>query len=152
MEVQVNRGELVQGVEYYFSDVKRARGIFVGRENNMIYFTPTVKGMYSTVGESYSQDHPDYSEQWKDMVYFTDDNDLGGFEQVETDKMGQVKNGSKVRVVDNLGGSNNEIGDEGIVRDYCGDTGSEGGFRVSVQDRRQTGNWHSIEEVEVIHY
>jgi hypothetical protein len=64
----------------------------------------------------------------------------------------QVRNGSKVKIISSPHGSNNKIGDEGIVKDYYGDSGSEGGFRVSVEGRKQVGNWHSIDEVEILKY
>ena len=82
MEVEVKRSELVIGVEYYFSGMRNTKGIFAGRENGYIYFTPIVKGLYTTVEESIDKDDPDYNEEWKDKVYFTDDNELDGFEQV----------------------------------------------------------------------
>jgi hypothetical protein len=41
-----------------------------------------VKGLYTTVEESIDKDDPDYNEEWKDCVYFTDTDELEGFEQV----------------------------------------------------------------------
>ena len=79
---RIERSQLVVGQEYYFSSTRNTKGIYQGRENGMIYFTPIVKGAYSTIQDSYQVDHPEYSEIWKDCVYFCDDNELDGFEPV----------------------------------------------------------------------
>lgn len=61
--------------------------------------------------------------------------------------MGRVRNGSKVRIV-NEGSSNNKKGDIGIVTMYNDDDD----FRVQVEGRTPFSNWHGIEEVEVLEY
>lgn len=69
---------------YYFGAWKTTQGIFAGRSNGLIYFTPTVKGEYTTVEESMEKNDPQYSEEWKDKIYFTDSDEYDGFEEVET--------------------------------------------------------------------
>ena len=66
--------------------------------------------------------------------------------------IGEVRNGSEVEIISNPDGSNNKIGDIGIVSDYCGDSGADGGFRVVVEGRPAYGNWHSIDEVKILKY
>ncbi len=83
MQQQTKRDELVVGVEYYFSSWQTTKGIFAGRQNGYIYFTPTVKGSYSTIADSIDKDDPEYSVEWKDCVYFIDDNEWDGFIEVE---------------------------------------------------------------------
>jgi hypothetical protein len=61
----------------------------------------------------------------------------------------QVRNGSLVKLIDNSkSSSDNRVGDEGIVEDYCEDDS----FRVVVNGRPRYGNWQSIKEVVVLEY
>ena len=58
----------------------------------------------------------------------------------------KIKNGDTVRIITKNGSSNNEFGDIGTVENV--EVG--GSFRVSVKGRRQFGNYHIEEEVELI--
>lgn len=69
---RIERSKLVVGQEYYFSDKKVGRGIFVGRDLNSVYFTPRVLDGYATVGEG----------KWKGTVDFLGRDNLRGFEEV----------------------------------------------------------------------
>lgn len=73
MKKITKRSELVIGKEYYFSGIRRGRGVFAGRSEKGIYFTPTVRDGYS-----FSND-----KGWEHTVSFLPYDNLAGFEEVK---------------------------------------------------------------------
>lgn len=69
---RIDRSKLVIGIEYYFSDKHVGKGVFVGRDQYSVYFTPTVLDGYITVGEG----------KWKGTVDFMARDMLRGFVEV----------------------------------------------------------------------
>lgn len=82
MSRTVRRSKLELGKEYYFNLLRDSKGIFAGRSKGLIFFTPTEKGMYETMSALFDVHDPQYCEEFKDCIVFTDDNDLGGFQEV----------------------------------------------------------------------
>ncbi len=61
----------------------------------------------------------------------------------------KFKVGDRVRIINNINESNNQIGDEGIITDVIF-IGDQRGYRVEVEDGKTWGNWSSQEEIELI--
>jgi len=61
----------------------------------------------------------------------------------------KFKVGDKVRIIKIENGSNNQIGDEGIIVEITF-AGDQRGYRVEVEDGKTWGNWSSQEEIELI--
>ena len=71
--MRVSRSQLVEGQSYYMDGSKKAIGVFVGKDEDTIYFDCGDDDQY----------HPRVSEPFKGKVPLWNDDSLLGFEQVE---------------------------------------------------------------------
>lgn len=62
----------------------------------------------------------------------------------------KLKNGSKVRITKNSF-SCNVVGDVGIISDWE-QYWKDSTFRVNVKGRKDFGNWHNVNHIEVLEY
>jgi hypothetical protein len=62
----------------------------------------------------------------------------------------ELKIGDKVKITGNKHESNNEVGDIGIITEI--DVFESGilGYKVTVDEQYNFGNWHPIDEIEII--